>query len=157
MPRRPKCRRVQNLPRFCRFGPMEVEKPDEITLAVEELEAIRLKDMEGMEQEDCAAMMGVSRPTFHRILQNARSKIAEALVEGKIVHITGGDFAVQNREFECRECSHRWKEPFGTGKRGIDMNCPDCGSGNIHRTDQDGHGFGNQPWGRPGPHRGPRP
>lgn len=51
------------------------------------------------------------------------------------------------RKFKCENCGHTWEEPFGNGQSGADMVCPSCGSDNIHRTDQDGHGFGNRPWG----------
>jgi len=159
MPRRPKNRWVENLPRVNRFKPAGIPLADleEITLSVDELEAIRLKDLEGLDQEDCAVRMRISRPTFHRILVSARSKVAEALVEGKALRIEGGDFKVYARRFKCISCGHEWEVPFGTGQRGIDMQCPECGSPNIHRMDQGGRGFGNQPWGRRGPgrHGGP--
>lgn len=51
------------------------------------------------------------------------------------------------RKIKCEACGHIWEAPFGTGKRVIGMNCPKCGSANIHRIDQQGHGFGNMPWG----------
>ncbi|MTI79316.1 MAG: DUF134 domain-containing protein [Firmicutes bacterium] len=94
MPRPPKCRRVGFVPEVTYFKPAGVPlvNLEEITLTVEELEAIRLKDLEGLEQEDCADKMNVSRPTFHRILVAARNKIALALVEGKAIRIEGGHF-----------------------------------------------------------------
>jgi predicted DNA-binding protein (UPF0251 family) len=63
-------------------------------LKVEELESIRLKDYLKMEQEEAAERMGVSQPTFNRILHEARRKIAEALVEGKAIRIEGGDYVL---------------------------------------------------------------
>jgi predicted DNA-binding protein (UPF0251 family) len=77
---------------------------DRVSLAVDELEALRLKDFEGMEQEKAATTMNVSQPTFHRILQSAHSKVADALVNGKAIRIEGGEYAV--------------KEGKRTGKRG---------------------------------------
>jgi len=61
---------------------------------VEEAEAIRLKDVEGLEQEQGAARMQVSRPTFQRILSSARYKISNALLNGKAVRIRGGNFKI---------------------------------------------------------------
>lgn len=63
---------------------------EEVSVTVEELEAIRLKDVEGLEQESCAERMGISRPTYHRILASARAKVAKALVEGKAIRVEGG-------------------------------------------------------------------
>ena len=63
-----------------------------INLAVEELEAIRLKDLEGLDQESCAVRMKISRPTFHRVLSSARLKVAKALVES--VLLIEGDYKI---------------------------------------------------------------
>lgn len=60
---------------------------DEIELSVEEFEALRLKDLEGLEQAQCGERMGVARTTFQRILYSARSKIAEVLVKGNALRI----------------------------------------------------------------------
>lgn len=136
MPRPPKCRRVEFLPHLTFFKPAGVplKELEEVSLTVEELEAIRLKDLEGLDQETCAARMGISRPTFHRLLSAGRAKLADALVEGKAIRIGGGNFTVSMRYFSCRKCKHTWEVPFGTGQRGIDMTCPSCSSPNIYRT-----------------------
>jgi len=60
---------------------------DEVSISVEEFEALRLKDREGLNQAQCAERMGVPRTTYQRILYAARVKIAEALVEGKAIRI----------------------------------------------------------------------
>jgi len=122
----------------------------EEVLSVEELEAVRLKDLEGLEQEECAERMQVSRPTFQRVLVSAREKIARALVEGAAIRVEGGNYRVAKREFRCRACGREFEVPFGTGQRGVEITCPRCGAGEVHRTDQNGHGFGNMPWGRHG-------
>ena len=64
----------------------------EVTLTVDEFEAMRLKDKLGLDQIDAAKKMDVSQPTFHRILESARKKIAEALINGKAIKIEGGNF-----------------------------------------------------------------
>lgn len=138
MPRPPKCRRVEFMPQFTYFKPAGVPLRilEEVCLSVEELEAIRLKDLEGLEQEICAERMGVSRPTFHRVLAAARAKIADALIGGKAVRVEGGNFRVAMRGFQCLECGREWEMPFGIGGSCIDMICPGCKSNNIRRTDK---------------------
>ena len=68
---------------------------EEVRLVVEELEAIRLKDLEGLEQEETAVKMGISQPTLHRILLSAHTKTADALVNGKALRIDGGDYVLR--------------------------------------------------------------
>jgi len=60
---------------------------DTVTLTKDEIEAIRLSDFEGLYQEEAAIKMEVSRPTFGRILNSARTKIADALINGKAIEI----------------------------------------------------------------------
>ena len=73
MARQPKCRHVQFIPAITSFKPAGIPRRDmeEVILLVEEVEAIRLKDHLGMEQEECAQNMKISRPTFQRILMEA--------------------------------------------------------------------------------------
>ena len=103
MPRPTKWRRVGFVPEVTYFKPTGIPMGalEAISLSVEELEAIRLKDQEGLQQEECAQQMGISRPTFHRVLGSARSKIADALTNGKAIRIEGGDFEVDRRRFRC--------------------------------------------------------
>lgn len=126
MPRTPKCRRVEFLPQTTYFKPAGVplNELEEVVLAVEELEAIRLKDLEGLEQEDCAARMEVSRPTFFRILNSARAKIAEALINGKAIRVEGGCFRLSPDRVRCRLCGHEW-EVSGSEDQET-FTCPRC-------------------------------
>lgn len=96
MPRPPKCRRVAFLPNVTYFKPagIPLRSLEEVRLSVEEAEAIRLKDLEGLEQEQGAEKMNISRPTFQRVLASAREKIADALLSGKAIRIEGGNFEV---------------------------------------------------------------
>jgi len=71
---------------------MGIRGLEESVLTVEEFEAVRLKDLEEMDQEKAAKKMGVSQPTFHRMLVSGRKKIADALVNGKAIRIEGGIF-----------------------------------------------------------------
>lgn len=78
------------------YQPQGISRGDlqEVILKVEELEAIRLKDLLRLEQEECARHMQVSRSTFQRVLNDARYKIAEALINGNAIRIEGGDYCL---------------------------------------------------------------
>jgi len=105
----------------------------EVVLTIDELEALRLADLEGMYQEDAAAKMKVSRQTFGRIITAARKKVAEVLVQGKALRIEGGEFhAPVVRIFQCKDCGWNWQVPHGTGRPGV---CPQCHGRNFHRAD----------------------
>lgn len=67
---------------------------EEVILNVDEFEAVRLKDLEGLEQEECAKKMNISQPTFHRLALSARKKIADGIVNGKALKIDGGNFKI---------------------------------------------------------------
>ncbi|WP_066634341.1 DUF134 domain-containing protein [Desulfolucanica intricata] len=130
MPRPPKCRQVEFVPHLTFFKPAGVplRELEEVCITVEELEAVRLKDLEGLEQEPCAEKMGVSRPTFHRIVTAARAKIAQALVEGKAIRVEGGNYRVVMRKIACPSCKHEWESPFQHGrcKSKVIVECPKC-------------------------------
>ncbi len=96
---------------------------EEVRLSVDELEALRLKDLRDLEQEDAAREMGVSRQTFQRILEDAHRKVAEALVGGKALEIDGGDYEIVPMSFHCRRCGHRWQQLL-TGS--VPVACPNC-------------------------------
>ncbi|MFH1224949.1 MAG: DUF134 domain-containing protein [Candidatus Diapherotrites archaeon] len=68
---------------------------EEVTLSVEEMEALRLEFMEKMGKEDAAKKMGISRTTFWRVLSNAGEKVADALTNGKAMRIEGGDYEIR--------------------------------------------------------------
>ena len=98
MPRPRKRRNVCCLPRINEFVPIRADgTPHEIVvLAVDEYEAIRLIDNEGLSQEECSDYMNVARTTAQQIYANARKKIAHALVEGLPIRIKGGDYRICN-------------------------------------------------------------
>lgn len=100
MPRPPKKRNVEYVPEVTQFKPAGVplRELDENTLTIEELEAIRLKDVEGLDQQGGADRMQVSRTTFQYILSSARSKIADSLVYGKSIKIEGGTYELGRSE-----------------------------------------------------------
>jgi predicted DNA-binding protein (UPF0251 family)/predicted Fe-Mo cluster-binding NifX family protein len=96
MVRPKKCRMVSALPGVTYFKPAGIPLRflEEVALSVEQAEALRLKDIEGLEQTQAAVRMGVSRPTFQRVLTSARKRVADALLNGKAIRIEGGNFQV---------------------------------------------------------------
>ncbi|SMB91377.1 Predicted DNA-binding protein, UPF0251 family [Desulfonispora thiosulfatigenes DSM 11270] len=135
MARPTKERRIEFIPEVTMFRPCKTTNKvfEEVVLTFEEIEAIRLKDLESLEQEECAVKMEVSRPTFQRILGIARKKIANALIEGKIIKFEGGNYQVAMRHFECHSCKFVFEVPFGNGIKGKDMDCPKCNEKTVHR------------------------
>ena len=124
------CGRIDEEPVCQEFLPARGAGGGEVVLLFAEVEALRLKDLEGFDQETCGEKMGLSRPTFQRLLQSARKKVSAAIVGGKIIKITGGNYQMNNRLFECVDCSHQWEEAPCTagGKHGYEISCPKCGS-----------------------------
>ncbi len=136
---RPCCRRMIGRMPGCRlFKPAgeSVSKLDEVVLSLDELEALRLADHEGLYHESAAARMNVSRQTFGRIIESARRKVASALIEARALRIEGGTVEMNGlRTFTCPGCNHSWSVPHGTGRPSA---CPSCGGANIHRSGEKG-------------------
>jgi predicted DNA-binding protein (UPF0251 family) len=150
MPRPLKWRRVAAIPSATYFKPAGVplNTLTDVSLTVDEAEAIRLKDLEGLHQEECAERMRISRPTFHRVLGAARQKIADALINGKAVRIEGGNFAMASQAFRCTPHGHRWRLPFEAVVSGRPLACPSCDSPNVLPVPPYGRGFGGPGRGR---------
>jgi predicted DNA-binding protein (UPF0251 family) len=131
-----KCRRVYGGPVADYFKPrgIPVSALEEVNLTVDEFEAIRLADLEGMYQEEGAKKMKVSRQTFGNIINSAHKKIADSIVNGKALKIKGGVVKMIERHFICYDCKNEWTLPYGAGRPG---QCPKCKSANIHRAPQD--------------------
>ena len=90
MPRPVRCRRIACLPLYRSFSPDDIIPEEQVRMTVDEFEALRLLDGEGLTQEACAARMNVSRTTGTAIYESARHKVADALVHGKRLLIVGG-------------------------------------------------------------------
>jgi len=137
------CRRIAGEPACKVFKPagMPASTLEEVVLSLEEYEALRLADHEGLYQEEAAGRMGVSRQTFGRAVSSARGKVARALVQGCVLRIEVPEAEAvampQMRDFTCTACGHAWQEPFGTGRPG---GCPACGSNEFHRAGCAGSG-----------------
>jgi predicted DNA-binding protein (UPF0251 family) len=127
MPRPEKCRRIENYPGVTYFKPagIPIRDLEEISLSPVEIEALRWKEIENLDQEGGAQKMNISRPTFQRILASARYKIADALIKGKAIRIEGGNFEIAARRFVCKN-SHEWDVPFQTAIDNPPRECPTC-------------------------------
>lgn len=99
MPRPRIPRRIWFDPHVTHFKPagVRLREAGEVILTVDEFEAIRLKDFEGLDQTEAAGKMGISQPTFQRLYNIARRKIADALVNGKAIRVEGGSFISMGR------------------------------------------------------------
>ena len=147
MARPVKLRYVAELPGASFFKPAGVPAAllQAVRLSLEEIEAIRLKDLEGLEQEECAEKMQVSRPTFHRVLESGRRKLADALVNGKAIQIEGGNFGLPQQRFKCGNDGHEWDIPFEVLAGRTPLSCPVCSGANIQPLPLPRFGLG---WGR---------
>lgn len=129
MARPTKFRRVEFFPKNTYFIPWGKPKCKlgETILKVEELEAMRLKDIEGLSQEDCAEKMNISRQTFQNIIDSARKKVAIALTEGTALRISGGNYTTNLCKFKCSNCGNVYDIKY---EQDIYI-CPKCGSDKV--------------------------
>jgi len=124
LPRESKCRRVAFLPPVKAYNPVGVPLANmqEVVFKVEEVEAIRLKNHLNLEQEDCARMMEVSRPTFQRILTEAYAKVADAFANGKAIRIEGGSYCLGQGHCRRRERQLDYMEGCRFYDSGLELN-----------------------------------
>jgi len=110
MPRPRKWRKVCCMPRCNRFGPLDSPETMEntVNMTIDEYETIRLIDLESFTQEECASQMNIARTTVQGIYNEARNKLAQSLVNGKVLLIEGGEY---------RLCDGYGKECSGGGCR----------------------------------------
>lgn len=155
MARPPKVRCVEKIPpvrTFCPCGMrpecrVRQEGLERVQLTVDEMEAVRLKDLEGNEQAEFADRMNISRGTFQRILTSAHAKVAKVLTEGLPLEISGGEYCLTKSHNVCLDCGHTWRACCGsiqsegedaeceTCDDGADLgSCPECGGKNISRS-----------------------
>ena len=129
MVRPTKFRKVEFFPEDTYFAPLGKSKCEmqDINLKVEELEAMRLKDIEELNQEECAEKMQISRQTFQNIINSARKKVAIALTEGNAIRICGGNYKTTFCQFKCSSCGNIYDINYKQDK----YICPVCGSDNV--------------------------
>jgi predicted DNA-binding protein (UPF0251 family) len=130
MPRPPIERSVAGVPRITLFKPAGVpaRELDRLRLAVDELEAIRLVDLDGLSHEQAAEALGVSRQTVGRVLERGRAKVADALVGGKAIEISGGQYRVEPQQLRCFACKEQWAARSLAPDA---ASCPRCGSDDV--------------------------
>lgn len=129
MPRPKKARIVHRPPLFTRFKPMGWRGQDlaSIEMSLDEFEAIRLADYEGLDHQDGAVEMEISRSTFTRLLEEARKKFACFLIEGKTLIIRGGEIHFRGNLLKCLNCGHM----FNISIEEDSDKCPACGSQDV--------------------------
>ena len=128
MPRPKKFKIVRHLLESIRFKPFG-RSHGKVILELEELEAIRLADYEGLYQESAAKRMGISRQTFGRLLSQAHRKIADALLNRKTL-IVNIESKKNFKVVECKNCGKVWRVP-----KNFNGKCPSCFSSNLLELD----------------------
>jgi len=115
MARPRKWRHVCCLPQSNMFGPLKTSSLDNevVLMTVEEYETIRLIDFEGLMQEECAERMSVARTTVQRIYNDARKKLAQALVNGSVLKIEGGDYKLCDSNEQICGCGRCHRHRHG--------------------------------------------
>ncbi len=129
MPRPQDNRIVHEPPLFSEFKPMGIKGRDleQILLTLDEFEAFRLADFVGLSHAEAADEMEISRSTFTRLIEKARKKIAEFLIQGKILTIEGGSIHFRNNIIRCQSCGHMFKISIVSSI----SECPACHSSNL--------------------------
>jgi predicted DNA-binding protein (UPF0251 family) len=114
------------------FAPLhlDIECLEPVKMSLDEYEAIRLSDYEGLFQIDCAEKMSVSRQTFGRILSRARAKLAKHIVECRELHIDGGDVVRCGIIYVCESCK---AEKSIMEEEVFSLTCPICGGKMIKK------------------------
>ena len=136
MPKPKKDRQVLYPPTVVFFKPQGIPlvQLQQVVLNVDEYEAIRLVDYEGLDQEKAAKKLGISRATCARIVEDAHKKIAEAITQGKAIRIEGGSFVLLKNLMRCRDCDQLWETVEDSRVNGAEnkdeerISCPQCSS-----------------------------
>lgn len=118
---------VRTIPSITYFKPRGVpmSRLEEVCLGLDELEALRLCDMEGLYHDKAAELIGVSRQTLGRILEQGRKKVVEALVRGKALRVEAPHDSKILTQYTCNACNYRWQETLELKKTPC---CPNCRS-----------------------------
>ena len=139
MTRPKKMRSVHYPPQFTAFKPTGIRGVELQAqgLALDEFEAIRLADYLGLDHAESAEQMSISRSTFSRLVEKARHKVAQFLVEGRHLRIDGGEIHFEGNLIRCRSCRQVFQVTFDE-----DLNrCPGCGATDlVDLADRFGHG-----------------
>jgi uncharacterized protein len=130
MPRIKKCRRLEGPPLCNAFKPRGIPTRfiKTVSINLDEYEAIRLADHQDLEHEEASKLLGVSRSVFTRLLDGARKKLAQAIIEGTELIIEGGDYHFQKKTYRCLDCYNVFEVNINDPDP---ANCPKCSSTKI--------------------------
>lgn len=130
-----KNRYVQSPPSVVFFKPQGIPmvELEQVVLELDEFEAIRLVDHEGLQQGEAAQRMKVSRGTCARILDSAHRKVASALVRGTAIRIQGGSFVLEFNRYRCQKCNSTWQTSHRASPKAAPASlvCPRCRSNKV--------------------------
>lgn len=132
--RPPKRKYIDLDPKLSIFKPrgIPLSQLEKVELRLDELEAIRLADLEGMHHAAAGKEMGISRATFGRILEAGRRKVAEALNKGKLLQLGGGEvLTARKRGYACQDCGDAFTVPR---RSPLPESCPSCNSPKFERV-----------------------
>ena len=129
MPKPQDNRMVLEPPLFSAFKPLGITGKDleQIQLALDEFEAFRLADYNGLSHAEGADEMGISRSTFSRLIEKARKNIADFIIQGKLLTIEGGSVHFRNNIIRCQRCGHMFKINISN----TISECPACHSKHL--------------------------
>ena len=129
MPRPQGNRIVHEPPIFTEFKPIGIKGQDleRVLFTLDEFEAFRLADYNGLSHAEAAEEMEISRSTFTRLIEKARKKIAGLIIQGKILTIEGGSIHFRNNIIHCQNCGNRFKTNINSSI----TECPTCHSKNL--------------------------
>lgn len=133
MPRPKVRRRMSNPPHFKGFTPIGIQENKAVVLNYEEYESIKLCDYDLHGQLEASVFMGISRPTFARIYESARRKVAEAFVMGKPIIFEGGKVYFDSEWYSCNNCGCMFNHPEKDKKIKC---CALCGSQDFERSSE---------------------
>jgi len=132
-------RKVHTPPLFSGFKPVGVKRSElqSVNLSLDEYEAIRLADKLGLSHLYASQEMNISRSTFSRLIEVARSKVADFIISGRFLQIEGGNIHFEKNYIKCKKCGHMFKVAIDEQI----SSCPKCGSVDISSVAGDfGHG-----------------
>jgi len=137
MPRPKLIRKMNNPPHFKGYKPIGVLKEaNPVVINFEEYEAIRLSDYEFNGHVEAARIMGISRPTYTRIYESARRKVAQAFVLGKAIVFEGGKVYFDSDWYTCNNCGCWFNHP----EKALEIrNCALCDSNDIEQYHEEPH------------------
>lgn len=132
MGRRTRHRWVNHTPNNFYFSGDPPSTDNDIILTVAEFEAMRLRHYTRLNQQRAAENMGISQPTFSRILERAHRKITVAMIEGKAIKVFGGafDYKISFIGYGCLDCNHEWEDRSASKEKKVV--CVKCNSNNVY-------------------------